>query len=336
MKVVLELQDQPSNIKKVTVRHDIVIGRGAECNLRLSAPQVSRRHCFLRISDNKATVTDLESSNGTWVGGKRLASGKRHALEDGARLAIGPVQFTVRVVSEALPVDALQVKVNDELIEADADLLATPAPPPDGSSVGDILSATVADSLSDDDRGSMNFAIESAGPAAEEDDPTTDYLSAGSNYFDDDEITVASIVEDDDIARDDNSYFAEIDGAEVLADDEVVEVVEVIGEGDDVEVVDEILAPDAVEIIEEDEDLVYEVDVVEEDIVEVVDDEIDEVELVDDDLLIEEDNEVLLVDEEEVLVIEDDELLADAGDSAQVDPDSSDEDDLRDFLKGLD
>ena len=82
MKVVLELQDQPSNIKKVTVRHDIVIGRGTECNLRLSAPQVSRRHCFLRIGADGASIADLDSSNGTTLNDRKLTSGKRYAVPD--------------------------------------------------------------------------------------------------------------------------------------------------------------------------------------------------------------------------------------------------------------
>lgn len=100
MKVVLELQDQTANIRKITVRHDIVIGRGSDCNLRLSSPQVSRRHCFLRVGRDAASVTDLDSSNGTYLDGKRLQSGKRFDLTDGAMLSVGPIRFLVRVRPE--------------------------------------------------------------------------------------------------------------------------------------------------------------------------------------------------------------------------------------------
>ena len=96
MRIVLELQGQPANIRRVTVRHDIVIGRGSDCNLRLSAPQISRRHCFLRVSRDSASVTDLESSNGTFLGGTRLKSGTKYDLVDGDELALGPVLFLVR------------------------------------------------------------------------------------------------------------------------------------------------------------------------------------------------------------------------------------------------
>ena len=122
MKIVLELQDQPSNIRKVTIRHDIVIGRGAECNLRLSAPQVSRRHCFLRIGTDGAYISDLDSSNGTYLAGKRLSSGKRYTLDDGAILAVGPVKFVASVQADVAANEVLKVHVADNRIEADAGL----------------------------------------------------------------------------------------------------------------------------------------------------------------------------------------------------------------------
>jgi len=102
MKVVLELQDQPSNVRRITIRHDIVIGRGSDCNLRLSAPQVSRRHCFLRVGRDSVSVTDLDSSNGTFVDGRRITAGKRCDIADGVQLALGPVKFTVHLRIEAV------------------------------------------------------------------------------------------------------------------------------------------------------------------------------------------------------------------------------------------
>ncbi|MDG1895214.1 MAG: FHA domain-containing protein [Fuerstiella sp.] len=171
MKVVLELQDQPSNIKKVTIRHDIVIGRGAECNLRLSAPQVSRRHCFLRIGTDGAYVSDLDSSNGTYLGGKRLSSGRRYTLSDGAVLAVGPVRFVASVRSEVSANEELNVHVADNRIEADTGLAV------DDSADDVNLVAPVPDAPADEDRSMLNFGIEQAGAAADEDEPTTDYMS---------------------------------------------------------------------------------------------------------------------------------------------------------------
>ena len=108
MKVVLELQDQPSNVKKVTVRHDIVIGRGSDCNLRLSAPQISRRHCFLRVGREGVSVTDLDSSNGTFVDGKRLTGGVRQELIHGSVLALGAVRFLIYIKEDAVSKEVLK------------------------------------------------------------------------------------------------------------------------------------------------------------------------------------------------------------------------------------
>ena len=116
MKVVLELQDQMSNVRKITVRHDIVIGRGADCNLRLSAPQISRRHCFLRVGRDGVSVTDLDSSNGTWIDGRRIDSGSRCDVQDGNFLSLGPIRFLVHVRAEAVSSDLLATGVLNEEI----------------------------------------------------------------------------------------------------------------------------------------------------------------------------------------------------------------------------
>ena len=120
MKVVLEISDQSSNIRTVIVRHDIVIGRGADCNLRISAPQVSRRHCFLRIHDGRVTVTDLESCNGTWLDGEKTVPGKSYHLEDGMNLAVGPICFTARVTGDEDLAKALPIKTEEVIEPAEA------------------------------------------------------------------------------------------------------------------------------------------------------------------------------------------------------------------------
>ena len=97
MKVVLELQGQSTSIKKITIRHDIVIGRGSDCNLKLVAPLISRRHCFLRIKETSASITDLGSSNGTFINGQQLEPNRRYKLKEGMKLTIGGVKFLVKV-----------------------------------------------------------------------------------------------------------------------------------------------------------------------------------------------------------------------------------------------
>jgi predicted component of type VI protein secretion system len=127
MKIVLELLDQSSSVRKITVRHDIVIGRGSECNLRLSAPQVSRRHCFLRIGRDGISVTDLDSSNGTWINGQRIPAGVRRELTDGTQLSLGPVRFLLHVRPETISADLVGPGNLNELINTPNNDLTTVA-----------------------------------------------------------------------------------------------------------------------------------------------------------------------------------------------------------------
>jgi predicted Zn finger-like uncharacterized protein len=50
----------------------IVMGRGVNCDLQLQDSEVSRRHAMLEIKGESATLTDLGSTNGTFVDGVRI------------------------------------------------------------------------------------------------------------------------------------------------------------------------------------------------------------------------------------------------------------------------
>jgi len=70
-----------------------VLGRDEDVNVRIDAPSVSRRHARIVIAVGKpATVEDLGSKNGTWVGGRRLDGGAT-PLEDGDALRLGKIEL---------------------------------------------------------------------------------------------------------------------------------------------------------------------------------------------------------------------------------------------------
>jgi hypothetical protein len=75
----------------LTRRHT-VLGRGAEADLRLDDPGISRRHAEIVLSD-PPRITDLQSTNGTFVNGERVASAE---LYDGARVGIGTLTLVFR------------------------------------------------------------------------------------------------------------------------------------------------------------------------------------------------------------------------------------------------
>jgi PAS domain S-box-containing protein len=66
----------------------LAIGRTAENDIVLDSPGVSRRHCQLELVDDAVRLTDLGSTNGTFLDGEPVVGPIE--LTDGARLQIGP------------------------------------------------------------------------------------------------------------------------------------------------------------------------------------------------------------------------------------------------------
>ncbi len=69
----------------------VVLGRSKDCEIRLSDPNVSRRHAEVRPDGLGWTVVDLDSTNGIEVDGKRV---KELALTDGAHFTIGTTEVS--------------------------------------------------------------------------------------------------------------------------------------------------------------------------------------------------------------------------------------------------
>ena len=73
-----------------------VLGRDPNVEIYLDSPGVSRRHAMITIAAGRATIADLGSKNGTFVGDVRV-DGSR-LLGDGDIIAVGSVKLTVRVL----------------------------------------------------------------------------------------------------------------------------------------------------------------------------------------------------------------------------------------------
>lgn len=73
---------------------DVVgIGRHPESTLVLADSSISRRHAEVRPALGGHLISDLASSNGTWVNGLQVT---QHLLEDGDQIRIGPHVLTYR------------------------------------------------------------------------------------------------------------------------------------------------------------------------------------------------------------------------------------------------
>jgi hypothetical protein len=69
-----------------------IIGRNPDVELFVDAASVSRRHARITVEGDEATIEDLGSTNGTFVGGRRIESAV--PLADGDVIRIGSVELT--------------------------------------------------------------------------------------------------------------------------------------------------------------------------------------------------------------------------------------------------
>jgi pSer/pThr/pTyr-binding forkhead associated (FHA) protein len=68
------------------------IGRATGAEFILDVPLVSRLHCQLTATDGSLAVKDLDSTNGTFVNGKRITSAQ---ILSGDRLQVGGVELRI-------------------------------------------------------------------------------------------------------------------------------------------------------------------------------------------------------------------------------------------------
>lgn len=73
-----------------------VLGRDPDVDIFLNSAGVSRRHARIRISAGCATIEDLGSRNGTFVGDERVE--RPRSLGDGDIIRVGSVKLTLRML----------------------------------------------------------------------------------------------------------------------------------------------------------------------------------------------------------------------------------------------
>lgn len=79
----------------LTAEVSVTLGRGADCELCLPDPSVSRRHAGLTCRDGRWVITDLGSRHGTFLNGVRLSPRLQMPLVDGDLLRVGPTAYRV-------------------------------------------------------------------------------------------------------------------------------------------------------------------------------------------------------------------------------------------------
>lgn len=103
MEVTLIVVQPNGKARPLTMkRARLLIGRKKECDVRIPVSSVSREHCEVKIENGKLMVSDLGSSNGTYVNRERIQEAE---LSAGQILAVGPAVFVVVIDGEPSVVD---------------------------------------------------------------------------------------------------------------------------------------------------------------------------------------------------------------------------------------
>ena len=74
---------------------DNVVGRGVDAAVWIDAPGVSRHHARIVVRHGEATLEDLGSKNGTYVGPRRVDVPQR--LANGDQIRLGSIVLTFRI-----------------------------------------------------------------------------------------------------------------------------------------------------------------------------------------------------------------------------------------------
>jgi hypothetical protein len=98
----------------------IIVGRTSTCDIIVKSTRVSKTHAWLQKTDESWTITDNNSTNGTWINGERLDPKKPHLLRDNDRLVIGAVQAIFLIggsltgLCDLLEIEEAEIKPHNE------------------------------------------------------------------------------------------------------------------------------------------------------------------------------------------------------------------------------
>lgn len=89
----LHVMENGKVIQTVPIDKTVQIGRSPANDIVLKEPKVSRKHAEIQIAGGKYILLDIESSNGTFVGGKRITE---HTLQPNDEIVIGNTKMVFK------------------------------------------------------------------------------------------------------------------------------------------------------------------------------------------------------------------------------------------------
>jgi hypothetical protein len=96
---------------------ELVIGRSSDLDMVLIEDMVSRKHAKISLAPGQITISDLGSTNGTFVNGEKI---KRARLKEGDRILIGTSILKLVTIARQAGAPVIDAKAAQERLEATA------------------------------------------------------------------------------------------------------------------------------------------------------------------------------------------------------------------------
>ncbi len=103
--VIIYGQEMGRRVRVTT--EPLIIGRSPKCEVQIDQESVSRNHCEIRFDGREFLVTDLGSTNGTYV--------NDHAIDGGGRLRHGDQLKVGRTILKFIVGDNVEVEYHEEI-----------------------------------------------------------------------------------------------------------------------------------------------------------------------------------------------------------------------------
>jgi phage tail-like protein len=96
----LSIIDPQGDESRYPLEETTTLGRQPGNDIELTDQRVSRRHARIDCGSDGCTLTDLDSSNGTYIGPEKLPPQTPSPLKPGAEVSIGP--FSLRLIARPI------------------------------------------------------------------------------------------------------------------------------------------------------------------------------------------------------------------------------------------
>ena len=83
------------NNKKISLVAKLTVGRSTECDIVIDNKLVSRKHASIQKIRDVYFLKDENSTNGTYLNGKRLPADKYIRINPGDKITVGSVNLSI-------------------------------------------------------------------------------------------------------------------------------------------------------------------------------------------------------------------------------------------------